>query len=342
MSFSAPYQGVPNIHSSSTTLFYYASERLPPVIRTSIKEASADNRFPLPMANPRGRAWQCVDCQFMNHPTKCKLTDIPALRCGRPGCKTMSATSYVWRITEAFTVDRGGPQNIHLDIPIYKQKGSTCGLYACLVVTRLMWKLQFAWTKRSSYCGEPDEDALRQNYRSKYKHTWKKAPNGAPIESIVIDKALRLFLGAGIPLKGLFTGPVPTMTIKTFIQIDHSDVEGMTKLIANGYPLVGGAPMGRLQHLITCEEVYHAPEHVEGLDGHAFALIGSGLGYKQVAGREPVHETYFVARDSAGHCAHPSTKRGKSDRGVGFGGDFLVWSSDVYEAWRIEIVDSYL
>jgi hypothetical protein len=170
------------------------------------------------------------------------------------------------------------------------------------------------------------------------------------MEEIYIEKALDLVLKFGIPIKSskLCSGaliPERTIKIKSCLSVIHLPIEELTKLIGNGFPLIGTVPMGRLQSLISCQEVYYAPTLIpnkfnEGF--HMVALIGSGLGPKHIAGTEPVHETYFVARDSGGIDAHASTSKGKSNREKGVGGDFLVWGSDLCEAWMVEIVDDYL
>ncbi|EMS51492.1 hypothetical protein TRIUR3_20462 [Triticum urartu] len=104
------------------------------------------------------------------------------------------------------------------------------------------------------------------------------------------------------------------LSLKFRITIEDTDT--IVRLLANGVPLMGALRMGALFAYLKAMQIYYAPGPYKGLWAHVVVLHGSGFASPK--------GTYYTCRNSYGYKVHGYYE--KKDTG----GDFNIWSSDLY------------
>ncbi|EMS59577.1 hypothetical protein TRIUR3_33530 [Triticum urartu] len=232
-----------------------------------------------------GTDWICVKCGNPFPPSKNYLANLPHFKC--TFCNVENQTSYFWSMVKCLVND------VSLNFKIYKQRNG---------------------------------DIMLRYYERENGYTLLEGPEGGE-DYYVYENMLRTAYLYGIPYR--LTGydkklNLPKhfarrhLKIKSWFRVKTENIEEITRLLANGIPLIGTVTTGKLFRFLGAGEIYHCPISYE--TAHAVALHGSGM---SVGRGDGTHGTYYGCRNSHGDHAHPSYEK------KGLGGDFNVWAKDL-------------
>lgn len=272
--------------------------------------------------------WCCPNCRVVYPPTRNLLVNLPAFGCFT--CQIQNPTAYGWKIPQ--TIVNG----VSLDFMVYDQ-GSTnhCVMYASVAAMDCARRIRGAMHGVSK-CAPFDMKEVLIAYEKKTGYKCGLEPRNLTYHGDSFPLVLTFLKHHGVPYIPRMTGTsVRFLKLKNYFLVrnyckgENININFVTKLLANGYPLLVGVDVGALFRFVNNMEVYNPPVRERGCFGHALALIGSGIGRN----KNGVLETYFVVRDSSGGRGHSDYSK------QGFGGDMLIWSSDVYNIWGFYLED---
>ncbi|XP_052138846.1 uncharacterized protein LOC127757388 [Oryza glaberrima] len=265
--------------------------------------------------------WICPGCRKEYEPIKNMLVDLPPFGCVDCGLKNNAA--YEWKITQCTL------NGISLDFKTYDQKLEPhCTLYAITAVIDCTRRLEGA-QKGFVFSAPFDINEMVETYNKRTGFKLGNEPQDKLYETydncpIVMEVLKSDGIAISIGASDVTTTPVPRLKIRSYFRVDPKDVLYITRLLAGGFPLVAGIRHGFLFNYLSDGQYYCAPTCENTSDAHAVALIGCGVGSN---GNKT--ETFYKVRNSHGIKAHSHYQKRE------FGGDFIVWSSDVTDVWGL-------
>ncbi|CAO2040972.1 unnamed protein product [Urochloa humidicola] len=296
------------------------------------------------------KQWACPQCLKTYNGSIQYVSEMQEYECSQ--CKLKNPSSYDWTLIRCKLNEV--PLNFSM---VYNQWGTDqCVLLAFIALCDMMRKVrgaQFGYDEGTKF----DPNGMNWNYE-RFAHCRigetsdivldmrrQLGPNRHPTIELLLIAAcyygvpyvantrydLQSYDHAGIRV------PQRTLNVTSWFRVPGDDIDTITKLLAQGIPLLAVVPIGKLFVYLDEEDIYYAPEPEECIT-HAVVLHGSGISmpHGNLSKSElEVCQIFYRCRDSLGNKAHPSIEHKRKK-----GADFKIWARHIVgDVYGINIAD---